>query len=76
MNVKQSYLYSKQTEFSGIDPNQNLITAAPDLLKIAELILEEWEKPTEGVLRGELVARLTQYSDLARQAIKKAKGEL
>lgn len=55
--------------------NANLISAAPNLLKIAELILLEWEKPTEGVLPGELIARLSQYSIEARAAIKKAKGE-
>ncbi len=53
-----------------------LIAAAPDLLKIARLCLAEWEKPTEGVLIGELIARLSNYSDLAREAIKKAETEL
>lgn len=53
--------------------NVKLIAAAPDLLKIAELILEEWDKPTEDVACGELIARLSQYSDLARTAVMKAK---
>ncbi len=54
--------------------NANLISAAPDLLAVAELILKEWEAPTEGVLPGTLIARLSQYSDVARAAIQKAKG--
>lgn len=48
------------------------ISAAPDLLRVAELILKEWERPTEGVLPGELIARLSQYSNVAREAICKA----
>lgn len=52
----------------------HLISAAPDLLLIAELILKEWEKPTEGVQIGELIARLSNYSLEARNAINKAKG--
>lgn len=54
--------------------NANLCVAAPDLLELAELILKEWSAPTEGVLRGELIARLSQYSHKARAAINKAKG--
>lgn len=55
--------------------NANLIAAAPELLEIAELILKEWEKPTEGILPGELIARLSQYSDRALKAVAKARGE-
>lgn len=55
--------------------NATLISAAPELLRVAELILAEWEKPTEGVLPGELIARLSQYSIEAREAVKKARGE-
>lgn len=55
--------------------NANLISAAPELLQVAKLILEEWEKPTEGVQRGELIARLSQYVDIAREAVKKAEGK-
>ncbi|MFI5342855.1 MAG: hypothetical protein ACHQUC_01405 [Chlamydiales bacterium] len=56
--------------------NAALIATAPELLEIVELILLEWEKPTEGVLPGELIARLSQHSHEAREVIKKAKGEL
>jgi hypothetical protein len=52
-----------------------LISAAPELYAVAELILAEWEKPTEGVERGELIARLSQYSTEARAALAKARGE-
>ena len=52
----------------------SLFSAAPELLSIAELILKEWERPTEGVLPGELIARLSQYAEEARIAINKAKG--
>ena len=52
--------------------NGRLIAASPDLLHIAILIVEEWEKPTEGVQRGELIARLPQYAPEARAALKKA----
>lgn len=50
------------------------MAAAPDLLEIAELILEEWDKPTDGVSKGELIDRLSQYSNRARFVVKKAKG--
>ena len=55
--------------------NARLFAAAPDLLSIAKLILAEWERPTEGVPVGELIARLSQYSTEARAAIKKAEGK-
>lgn len=55
--------------------NAHLISAAPEMLEICELILKEWEAPTAGVQIGELIARLSQYSDLALTAIKKARGE-
>lgn len=45
-----------------------------ELLGIAKLILKEWEAPTEGELRGTLVARLSQYAAEARQAIANAEG--
>lgn len=51
-----------------------LIAAVPELLEVAQLILAEWEKPTAGVLPGELIARLSQYSDIARAAVRKATG--
>ena len=54
--------------------NSRLIAAAPELLELARLILAEWEKPTEGIARGELVARLSQYSIEARAVIEKATG--
>ena len=54
--------------------NARLISAAPELLALAKLILKEWEQPTEGVERGTLVARLCQYADEARAAVKKAVG--
>jgi hypothetical protein len=46
------------------------------LLPICELILKEWERPTEGVLPGELIARLSQYAQEAREAIRKVKGNV
>ena len=46
-----------------------------ELLDIAKLTLMEWEAPTDGIERGELIARLSQYSDLARKAIKNYEGE-
>ncbi len=52
-----------------------LISAAPELLQIAKLILKEWEAPTDGVHKGELIARLSQYADLARAAIDKAEDD-
>lgn len=55
--------------------NGRLLAAAPDLLSVCKLILEEWEKPTEGTQRGELIARLCQYAPEARAAIKKAEGK-
>lgn len=54
--------------------NARLIAAAPDLLDVVQLIIKEWEKPTEGVQVGELIARLSQYSVEARAAIAKATG--
>ncbi len=55
--------------------NSLLISAAPDLLEIAKLILKEWDAPTDGVQKGELIARLSQYAVEARAAIKKATGD-
>jgi hypothetical protein len=55
--------------------NADLISAAPELLDLARLILKEWEAPTEGVQRGELIARLSQYAKEAREAIAKAEGK-
>lgn len=56
------------------EADARLMAAAPDLLEIAELILEEWDKPTDGVSKGELIDRLSQYSNRARFVVKKAKG--
>jgi hypothetical protein len=52
----------------------HLIAAAPELLEVAKLILAEWEKPTDGIKTGELIARLSQYAADARQAVNKAEG--
>lgn len=52
-----------------------LISAAPELLEIAKNILKEWESPTDGVARGELIGRLSQYAIEARKVIKKAEGK-
>lgn len=52
----------------------NLIAAAPELLDLAKLILKEWDAPTEGVQRGELISRLSQYASEARKIITKAEG--
>lgn len=54
--------------------NAGLIAAAPELLEVTKLIVKEWEAPTEGVQRGELIARLSQYAKEARDAIAKAEG--
>jgi hypothetical protein len=51
-----------------------LIAAAPELLAVAKLILKEWEAPTDGVRRGELIARLSQYAAEARAAIERTEG--
>lgn len=56
--------------------NASLIAAAPELLTLARLILKEWEAPTEGIQKGELIARLSQYSTEAREVIAKAEGKL
>ncbi len=53
----------------------HLIAAAPELLDLARLILKEWEAPTDGVQKGELIARLSQYAQEARTAIAKAEGK-
>ena len=45
------------------------------LIALAKIILKEWELPTTDVSRGELIARLSQYSIEAR-AILRACGEL
>jgi hypothetical protein len=55
--------------------NARLIAAAPELLELAQLIIKEWEKPTDGIQKGELIARLSQYSIEARALIRKATGE-
>lgn len=55
--------------------NARLIAAAPELLELARHCLSEWEKPTDGVQKGELIARLSNYSDFARALIKKAEGQ-
>lgn len=39
------------------------------LERIVRLILKEWDAPTEGILRGELIARLSQYAQEARKAL-------
>jgi hypothetical protein len=57
------------------EPNAHLMAAAPDLLEVAKLIIKEWEAPTEGVLPGTLIARLSQYAQEARAAIAKAEGD-
>lgn len=44
------------------------------LLGVAKSILKEWESPTEGIQKGELIGRLSQYASEARAAIKKAEG--
>lgn len=49
-----------------------LFAASPILLDIVQLIIKEWEAPTDGVARGELIARLSQYAPEARAAIKRA----
>jgi len=54
--------------------NAHLISAAPELLEVAKLIIEEWDKDTDGVQRGELIARLSQYARKAGHAIAKAEG--
>lgn len=54
--------------------HDSLAAAAPDLLALAHLIIKEWEAPTEGVQRGELIGRLSQYAKEARDAISKAEG--
>ncbi len=48
--------------------------AVPDLIAITKLILKEWEAPVEGIQRGELIARLSQYANEARAAITKVEG--
>lgn len=40
--------------------------ALAEARKIIKLVLEEWGAPVEGVLRGTLIARLSQYSTEAR----------
>jgi len=52
----------------------DLISAAPELLEIAKLCVAEWEKPVDGIQKGELIARLSNYADRARAVIKKAEG--
>lgn len=54
--------------------NANVAAAAPDLLRVCELIVNEWEKETADVERGELIARLSQYASEARKTIAKARG--
>lgn len=54
------------------EADKYVLAASQDLLKVCQLILAEWEKPTEGVLPGELIARLSQYSKEARAAVNKA----
>ena len=76
-DVATAHRASKGTAFGGLDEseaNAHLIAAAPDLLDVVQLIIKEWEKPTEGVQVGELIARLSQYSVEARAAIAKATG--
>lgn len=58
-----------------LDSTANLIAAAPELLAVVELIIKEWEAPTEGVAVGTLIGRLSQYSIDARAALAKARGE-
>lgn len=58
---------------AGIEANIHLLAASPDLARVAILILKEWEAPTEGVKVGELIARLSQYSKEAREALIKAR---
>jgi hypothetical protein len=48
----------------------DLLECAKSLEHIAELILKEWEEPTDGVLKGELITRLSQYSHDAREILK------
>jgi hypothetical protein len=55
--------------------NAQLIAAAPELLEVAKLILKEWESPVEGVQRGELIGKLSQYAHAARAAVQKAEGK-
>lgn len=55
-----------------LDEDARLISAAPDLAALARIILTEWEAPTEGVQRGALIARLSQYAQEARDALTKA----
>lgn len=73
LHIQIRHNRDKQT-FSQASDLSRLIDAAPDLLKIAKLVLNEWEAPTEGVLKGELIARLSQYAAEARAAIEKAEG--
>lgn len=56
------------------ESDARLISAAPDLLYVAKLCLEEWDRDTGGALRGELIARLSNHAHIARCAIKKAEG--
>lgn len=62
-------------EHQDFEANACLIAAAPELLEIAKLILKEWNAPTDGVARGELIGRLSQYAIEARKVIKKAEGK-
>ena len=63
------------TSSSVASPSAALIAAAPDLLALARICLAEWDKDCTGVLKGELIARLSQYSHVAREVIEKAEGK-
>ena len=65
-----------QCEDATGEANARLISAAPELLAVAKLIVAEWQAPTEGTQVGTLIARLSQYATEARAAIAKAEVEL
>jgi len=56
---------------SGNIANAHLISAAPDLLSALEFLLADYL-----ALNGELLTRSTIPADKAREALRKAKGEV
>ena len=69
--IKLFYLDGLEIFNAGYDVAMSKRGANVDaLVGVALLILKEWERPTEGVLPGELIARLSQYSVEAREALK------
>jgi hypothetical protein len=53
-----------------IDANARLIAAAPELLEALELMLSQY-----GCACGQRGCNRCEYSEIAREAIRKAKGE-